>query len=77
MGLIFNMIFLEAEGDISYSLMLGAPCVPAFALLVALYYCPESPRYYMSFKSPRHSPAKAYEVMKKLRKTEVCSQLDP
>ncbi|KAK8065967.1 sugar transporter [Apiospora hydei] len=52
------------------SLILGSPCVPALFLLAGLWFCPESPRYYMRRKSSRFSPMKAYEMLKRIRTTE-------
>lgn len=41
----------------------GAPFIPAVPLLILIYFCPESPRWYM--KKNRY--AKAWESMNKLR----------
>jgi hypothetical protein len=73
-GFALNFIFFAAQEDAAMKgrLMLGAPFVPALMLLVGLYFCPESPRYYMRLGSPSYNPTKAYEILKRLRKTEVC-----
>lgn len=76
MGFIFNIIFHAACGDnqeLALSLILGGPVVPSIMMLVGLWYCPESPRYYMRPRSPNYSPAKAFTILKKLRNTEVCA----
>lgn len=71
-GFAANLIFLSAKNDtLTGQLILGAPFVPALVLFVGLYFCPESPRYYMRPGSLRYNPAKAYEILKRLRKTEV------
>ncbi|KAK8034652.1 hypothetical protein PG993_009647 [Apiospora rasikravindrae] len=87
MGFVFNLIFNAAIGpggqspdeggdrwsheDKILSLILGSPCVPALFLLAGLWFCPESPRYYMRRKSSRFNPMKAYEMLKLIRTTEV------
>ncbi|TLD10683.1 hypothetical protein PgNI_06495 [Pyricularia grisea] len=74
MGFIFNIIFHAACGDnqeLALSLILGGPVVPSIMMLVGLWYCPESPRYYMRPRSPNYSPAKAFTILKKLRNTEL------
>jgi hypothetical protein len=72
MGFVFNLIFAQAENDErTLSLILGAPFVPALFLLVGLYFCPESPRYYMRRRSSSFNPPKAYEILRQLRNTEV------
>lgn len=72
MGFAFNLIFTRAgEQLVTFRLIQGAPLVPAFALLImALFVCPESPRYHL-LKGPNFSVEKAYLVLKKVRNTEV------
>ncbi|TLD19082.1 hypothetical protein PspLS_10007 [Pyricularia sp. CBS 133598] len=74
MGFIFNIVFHAACGDnqeLALSLILGGPVVPSLMMLAGLWYCPESPRYYMRPRSPNYSPAKAFTILKKLRNTEL------
>ena len=72
MGFVFNLIFTAAATeDITLGLILGAPSVPALILLIALVFCPESPRYYMRPSSPNYNPSKAYSILLRLRNTEV------
>ncbi|KAK8031045.1 sugar transporter [Apiospora arundinis] len=82
MGFVFNLIFNSAitsgdenrankDEDLILSLILGSPCVPALFLLAGLWFCPESPRYYMRRKSSRFSPMKAYEMLRRIRTTEL------
>ena len=81
MGFVFNLVFnaaISAQGDDPSShedrilgLMLGSPCVPALFLFVGLWFCPESPRYYMRRKSSRFSPMMAYEMLKRIRTIDV------
>lgn len=71
-GFVFNLIFTSAKSDsTTVRLILGAPMVPSLMLLVGLYFCPESPRYYMRPRSLNYNPAKAYKILRRLRKTEV------
>jgi hypothetical protein len=71
-GFAFNLIFATASSaDTTIGLILGAPFVPALMLLVGLWFCPESPRYYMRPRSPNYNPAKAFEILLRLRNTEV------
>ncbi len=73
MGFAFNLIFnTSSNANVTDGLILGAPCVPALALLAALWYCPESPRYYLRRDSPNFSPARALDVLLRIRSTEVC-----
>src|SRR3569833_3659317 len=70
MGFVFNLIFQTSRDDhTTVSLILGAPFVPALAASIAIWFCPESPRFYMS--RGNFNPAKALEILLKLRNTEV------
>ncbi|TRX90864.1 hypothetical protein FHL15_008268 [Xylaria flabelliformis] len=71
-GFAFNLIFYTARNDSTIkSLILGAPLVPAILLLVSLYFCPESPRYYMRQRSAHFNPEKAYGILLRLRGCEL------
>lgn len=72
-GFAFNLIFDTASNKrLTFQLMVGAPMVPALALLVlVICFCEESPRYLMRVSSPRYDPQRAYEILKKLRNTEL------
>ncbi|KAI0173450.1 hypothetical protein GGR52DRAFT_571961 [Hypoxylon sp. FL1284] len=70
-GFAFNLIFYSTKNDwLAFQLILGAPFVPSIFLMVGLWFCPESPRYYMR-KSARYNPQKAYDILRRLRKTEL------
>ncbi|XXG95821.1 hypothetical protein Hte_002092 [Hypoxylon texense] len=70
-GFAFNLIFSKAADDrLALRLILGAPLVPSIFLMIGLWFCPESPRYYMR-KSTRYDPQKAYDILRRLRKTEL------
>ena len=49
LGTAFNLAVYNVP-DINWRLMLGAPFIPAVPLLVGVFYCPESPRWYMKKK---------------------------
>ncbi|KAK8868964.1 sugar transporter-domain-containing protein [Apiospora arundinis] len=68
-GLIFNLIFAACiqSDDVVLGLMLGSPVLPAALLLIALWSCPESPRYYMRVGSRNYSPRKAYNALASIR----------
>ncbi|KAI1329498.1 sugar transporter-domain-containing protein [Xylariaceae sp. FL0255] len=74
-NLIFSTINNEStSADASrlpLQFILGAPVVPAIVLLISLYFCPESPRYYMQQRSYHFDPSKAYCIMKRLRREEI------
>ncbi|KAG5934621.1 hypothetical protein E4U53_000646 [Claviceps sorghi] len=68
----FNLLFTTASSDtITYRLIQGAPLVPSLALLVmALFVCPESPRYLL-MKGPNYSVEESFRELRKLRNTEL------
>ncbi|KAK2014399.1 hypothetical protein LZ32DRAFT_195727 [Colletotrichum eremochloae] len=74
-GFAFNLIFYttpESNKRLTFQLMVAAPMVPALALLMfVIWFCDESPRYLMRVSSPRYDPQRAYEILKKLRNTEL------
>ncbi|KAI2633128.1 hypothetical protein GGS26DRAFT_67863 [Hypomontagnella submonticulosa] len=72
-GFAFNLIFYNTGVDkvLARQLTLGAPFVPSIFLMVGLYFCPESPRYYMRRRTSNYNPQKAYEVLLRLRKTRL------
>ncbi|KAI8628443.1 major facilitator superfamily domain-containing protein [Xylariaceae sp. FL1651] len=71
-GFAFNLIFLTAPSDeTTLRLILAAPFVPSIALLVSLYFCPESPRYYLRQRTANFNPSKAYAILVKLRRENL------
>jgi MFS family permease len=76
-GFAFNLLFTKAQTDrTTLALINGAPMVPSLALLIiALFFCPESPRYHLT-KGPNYDVKKAFISMTKLRNTEVCNVFD-
>lgn len=72
LGFAFNLLFTVAPDDgVTLGFIQGAPVVPALVLLVVtIFFCPESPRYHL-MKGPQYSPQKAFEILRKLRNTEL------
>ncbi|EFQ27503.1 hypothetical protein CGRA01v4_04600 [Colletotrichum graminicola] len=74
-GFAFNLIFdttPDSNKRLTFQLMVAAPMVPALALLVfVIWFCDESPRYLMRVSSPSYDPRRAYEILRKLRNTEL------
>ncbi|KAF4448162.1 hypothetical protein F53441_8397 [Fusarium austroafricanum] len=77
MGSVINMAIADATGYLDHAgkgnsrlalrLILGAPAVPAFFLLVAVTMCYESPRYYMRPDTPGFSIDRAFQILLKIR----------
>lgn len=67
LGTAFNLAVFNVSHDLNWRLMFGAPFIPAVPLLVGIYFCPESPRWYM--KKGRY--VEAWDAMSKLRFTQV------
>ncbi|OLN96088.1 putative polyol transporter 2-like protein 2 [Colletotrichum chlorophyti] len=74
-GFGFNLVFDTTPASskrLTFQLMVAAPMVPALALMVlVIWFCDESPRYLMRMSSPSYNPQRAYEILKKLRNTEL------
>ncbi|KAF9522875.1 hypothetical protein CPB83DRAFT_899259 [Crepidotus variabilis] len=72
LGTAANLI-LQSTGDIAWRLELGSAFLPAIPLTIGIYFCPESPRWYMkkdryldayqSFLRLRNSPLQAARDM--------------
>ena len=67
LGTAFNLAVFHLPHGLNWRLMLGAPFIPAVPLLVGIYFCPESPRWYM--KKGRF--ADAWKAMSVLRYDEI------
>ncbi|OJJ51536.1 hypothetical protein ASPZODRAFT_163358 [Penicilliopsis zonata CBS 506.65] len=59
-------------GAIAWRLQFGSAFIPAVPLLFGVYFCPESPRWYIR----KGSMAKAYKSLCRLRNTEVQAARD-
>ncbi|TKA65653.1 hypothetical protein B0A49_09815, partial [Cryomyces minteri] len=63
---------VKDTGAISWRLQFGSALLPALPLLLGVYFCPESPRWYI--KKGRYT--EAYQSLKKLRNTELQAARD-
>ncbi|KAK5278074.1 hypothetical protein LTR40_009615, partial [Exophiala xenobiotica] len=63
---------VKDTGAISWRLQFGSAFIPAVPLLVGIYFCPESPRWYI--KKGRY--LNAYQSLKRLRNTELQAARD-
>ncbi|THC92806.1 hypothetical protein EYZ11_007708 [Aspergillus tanneri] len=63
---------VKDTGDIAWRLQLGSAFIPALPLLIGVYFCPESPRWYIKKNRIR----KAYESLCRLRNTELQAARD-
>ncbi|KAF3357672.1 hypothetical protein VdG1_05775 [Verticillium dahliae VDG1] len=72
-GFAFNLVFSTAKTDkITFALIMAAPAVPSLALFIlVIWFCDESPRYLLRESSPNYNPKRAYEIIRKLRSTEL------
>ncbi|KAI9815444.1 MAG: hypothetical protein M1827_002578 [Pycnora praestabilis] len=71
LGLSANLAVNRA-GDITWRLQLGSAMLPAIPLVMAIYLCPESPRWYM--KSGQYKGA--YKSLCRLRNSELQAARD-
>ncbi|PBK68073.1 hypothetical protein ARMSODRAFT_937544 [Armillaria solidipes] len=72
LGFCANLIFYCIVGDIAWRLQLLSAAMPAVPLVLGIYLCPESPRWYM--KKGRY--AEAFKSFKRLRNTELQAARD-
>ncbi|KAJ6093285.1 hypothetical protein N7486_008574 [Penicillium sp. IBT 16267x] len=63
---------VKDTGKISWRLQLGSAFIPAVPLVVGVYFCPESPRWYIR----RGEMSKAYESLCRLRNTPLQAARD-
>ncbi|KAK6440772.1 hypothetical protein LTR95_002996 [Oleoguttula sp. CCFEE 5521] len=59
-------------GKIAWRLQLGSAFIPAVPLLIGIYFCPESPRWYLKKKKPY----KAYKSLLRLRNSPLQAARD-
>lgn len=53
LGTAANLALVNT-GTIAWRLQLGSAFIPAVPLLILIYFCPESPRWYMSESACLH-----------------------
>lgn len=63
---------MKDTGALSWRLQLGSAFIPAVPLLLGVYFCPESPRWYIK----KGKIAKAYRSLRRLRNTELQAARD-
>ncbi|KAM5341685.1 hypothetical protein ACJ41O_014716 [Fusarium nematophilum] len=56
--------------------ILGAPLAPAVLLLIAVMFCPESPRFYMRPNTPNYDLKRAYDILLEVRQTRLQATRD-
>jgi sugar porter (SP) family MFS transporter len=71
LGCTANLILYQV-GPIAWRLQLGSAFLPAVPLVIGVYFCPESPRWYM--KKGRYQ--NAYRSLKRLRNSELQAARD-
>ncbi|EJT96801.1 hypothetical protein DACRYDRAFT_119866 [Dacryopinax primogenitus] len=71
LGVCANLILYQV-GDIAWRLQFGSAFIPAVPLLIGVYFCPESPRWYLK-KGRVHD---AYRSLCRLRNTELQAARD-
>ncbi|KAF5389506.1 hypothetical protein D9757_004345 [Collybiopsis confluens] len=71
LGVSANLALFRV-GTIAWRLQLGSAFIPAIPLVIGIYFCPESPRWYM--KKDRYHDA--FKSLKRLRNTELQAARD-
>ncbi|KAJ5731788.1 uncharacterized protein N7483_006296 [Penicillium malachiteum] len=71
LGYSANLAVMKV-GNIAWRLQFGSAFIPAVPLLIGVYFCPESPRWYI--KKGKYS--KAYQSLAKLRNTPLQAARD-
>ncbi|KAF8527257.1 hypothetical protein JB92DRAFT_2868261 [Gautieria morchelliformis] len=70
-GFAANLVLFQV-GNVAWRLQLGSAFLPAVPLVIGIYFCPESPRWYM--KKGRY--ADAYKSLCRLRNTPLQAARD-
>ena len=71
LGFVANLVVYNV-GDIAWRLQLGSAFIPAVPLVIGIYFCPESPRWYI--KKGRYLDA--FKSLKRLRNTPLQAARD-
>ena len=71
LGVTANLVLINT-GDIAWRLQVGSAFIPAVPLLVGVYFCPESPRWYI--KKERYRDA--FKSLLRLRNTPLQAARD-
>ncbi|KAL8773575.1 MAG: hypothetical protein Q9209_001680 [Squamulea sp. 1 TL-2023] len=71
LGFSANLILFQI-GDIAWRLQLGSAFIPAVPLIIGIYFCPESPRWYIK----KHRYHDAFKSLQRLRNTPLQAARD-
>jgi len=71
LGTVANLV-VKDTGAIAWRLQFGSAFIPALPLLVGVFFCPESPRWYIK----KGKIQQAYTSLKRLRNTELQAARD-
>ncbi|KAF1357999.1 sugar transporter-like protein [Lizonia empirigonia] len=71
LGTVANLV-VKDTGAIAWRLQFGSALIPALPLLAGVFFCPESPRWYIK-KGKMHQ---AFKSLKRLRNTELQAARD-
>lgn len=66
-----------SDAKLKLRLILASPAVFALLLMLIIFKCPESFRYYMTPDSGHYSPEKAFGSLMRLRNTKVREPSSP
>jgi len=72
LGYIVDAALIDVRPDLNWRLMLGSTVIAPIIVCTQVYFCPESPRWYL--KKKRFS--KAYQSFRRLRPTRVQAARD-
>ncbi|KAH6683384.1 putative polyol transporter 5 [Halenospora varia] len=72
LGTCANLVFVHTGDNIAWRLQFGSAFVPAVPLVLGIYFCPESPRWYMS----KNKVPQAYKALLRLRNSPLQAARD-
>ncbi|KAL8855821.1 MAG: hypothetical protein Q9178_007536 [Gyalolechia marmorata] len=71
LGFSANLVLYQL-GDLAWRLQLGSAVIPAIPLIIGIYFCPESPRWYIK----KHRYDDAFKSLRRLRNTPLQAARD-
>ncbi|KAL8893487.1 MAG: hypothetical protein Q9192_005214, partial [Flavoplaca navasiana] len=71
LGFTANLVLYQI-GDIAWRLQFGSAFIPAVPLIIGIYFCPESPRWYIK----KHRYHDAFKSLRRLRNTPLQAARD-
>jgi len=72
LGYIVDAALIDVRSDLNWRLMLGSTVIAPIIVCAQVYFCPESPRWYLKKKRVN----KAYQSFRRLRPTRVQAARD-